>query len=102
MARQEKKIITSYSECIPNPCQRMCVLQVAIWRRWSPDMKATIPDRYKRADISLHIILTSLIDGAAPIFTPWGVNPGTCWMVVWFDLIQFGCDGKEVPSLPVN
>jgi len=35
-------------------------------------------------------------------FHPLGVNPGTCWMVVWFDLTQFGCDGKEVLALPVN
>jgi hypothetical protein len=80
----------------------MCPLQVAIWRRWSPDMKATIPDRYEEVDISLHVVLTSLIDGAALIFTPWEVNRGTHWMVVWFDLTQLGCDGKEVPSLPVN
>jgi len=56
-------------------------------------MKVIIPDRYEGVDISLHVILTSLIDGAALFFTAWGVNPDTCWMVVRFDLTQFGCDG---------
>jgi hypothetical protein len=53
-------------------------------------MKTTTPDRCEGVDISLYIVLTSLIDGAALVFNPWGVNPGTCWMVVWFDLTQFG------------
>jgi hypothetical protein len=46
-------------------------------------------------DISLHIVLPH---EAALIFTPWGVNPGTCWMVVWFDLTQFGCSNHPAHS----
>jgi len=43
MVSQEKKIITSYSPNAYPILVEECVLQVAIWRRWSPDMKATIP-----------------------------------------------------------
>jgi hypothetical protein len=61
-------------------------------------MKATLPYRYKEGvGISMHVVLTSLIDGAALTFTPWEVNPDTCWMVVWFHLTQFGCDGNGSP-----
>ena len=41
--KTRKKNDFIFSECIPYPCWRMCALQVAIWRRGSPDMKATIP-----------------------------------------------------------
>jgi hypothetical protein len=43
MAKQEKKIMTSYSLNAYPIIVEECVLQVAIWRRWSTDLKATIP-----------------------------------------------------------
>jgi hypothetical protein len=43
MASQEKKIIISHSSNVYPILVEECVLQIAIWKRWSPDMKATIP-----------------------------------------------------------